>query len=123
SDACGLVGKEALQRARPVQSNEIAIEYLGKAYLGSLREWMIARHDKDKPISTKRISLERASIDSAGHNAEIGNTFCDQPDDLVAQALLEIDTHIRMSRKKRAQGFRKEFSLRIGVGEYANLSR
>jgi hypothetical protein len=49
---------------------------------------VLARHHEDEAVLAERKRFERARIDRGGDNAEVSGTFGDQPDDLVAQALL-----------------------------------
>ena len=46
----------------------------------------------------------------------------DQPDDLVAQALLQVDADLGMLGQEGAQGLGQELGQRIGVGEDADLA-
>ncbi len=66
--------------------------------------------------------MQAAVIDRAGDNADIARTVRDQADDLVAQALLEVDADIGIGHQERAQGLRQEFGERISVGEHAHLA-
>ena len=68
------------------------------------------------------IGFERARIDGGGDDAEIGNPFGDEPDDLVAQPFLEIDADIGMRRQERAQRLGQELGQGIGVGEHPDLA-
>ena len=84
-----LVGEEALQGARAVEADEIVVEHLARRRSSSA--WRA--DDRAPTTSTKRslaerIGLERADVDGAGDDAEIGDPFGDQADDLVAQPLL-----------------------------------
>ena len=45
---------------------------------------VIARDNKNETVAPKRISLQRAGIDGARDNADVGDAFGNQPDDLVA---------------------------------------
>ena len=83
---------------------------------------MILGNHEDKAVAAERIGFEAPGIDSAGDNAEIGNTFGDQADNLVAQAFFQIDTDARMRGKKRTQRFRQKFRQRIGVRQHADLA-
>ncbi len=57
---------------------------------------MILRDHEHETVAAERIGFEPAGIDGAGDDAEIGDAFGDQADDLVAQALFQIDADIRM---------------------------
>ena len=98
ADARGLVGEEALQRAGAVEPDEVVIEHLRERDLRALGERMVARHHQHEAVLAERIGLERAGIDGAGDDAEVGDAFGDQADDLVAQPLLEIDADVADAR-------------------------
>ena len=121
ADARRLVGEEALQRAGAVEPDEVAVEHLRKRDFRALGERMVARHHQHEAVAAERIGFERARIHGAGDDAEIGNAFRDQADDLVAEPLLEIDADMRMRRQERAQRLRQEFGERVGVGQHPDL--
>ena len=83
---------------------------------------MIARHHQHEAIAAKRIGGEPARIDRAGNDADITDAFGNQADDLVAQALFQVDVDVGMSRQERAQGLGQEFGERIGVGQHPHLA-
>ena len=83
---------------------------------------MVARDHQHEPILAEGIGFQRAGIDGAGDDAEIGDPFGDQADDLVAQPLLEVDADIGMRRQERAQRLGQELGQRIGVGEHPDLA-
>ena len=56
---------------------------------------MLARDHEHEAVAAERIGFQRPRIDSAGDDAEIGDAFRDQADDLVAEALFQIDADIR----------------------------
>ncbi len=97
------VGEEALQRARPVETDEVVLQHLGEGNLRTLGQRMIARNRQHEPVLAERVGFERARIDGAGDDAEIGDAFGDQADDLVTQPFLEVDADIGMRGEKRAQ--------------------
>ena len=66
--------------------------------------------------------VERAGVDGAGDDAEVGDAFGDQADDLVAQPFFQIDADIRVRGQERAQRFRQELGQRVGVGEDPDLA-
>ena len=117
-----LVGEEALQRAGAVEPDEIVVEHLREGDLRALGERMVARDHQHEAVLAERIGLERARIDGAGDDAEIGDAFGDQADDLVAQPLLEIDADMRMRGQERAQRLGQELGERIGVGQHPDLA-
>jgi hypothetical protein len=82
--ACSLGGEEALQRAGASETDEVVIEDILEPDLGALGQRVIARDNKDETVAPKRISLQRAGIDGARDNADVGDAFGNQPDDLVA---------------------------------------
>ncbi len=90
--------------------------------LGALGERMIARDHQHEAILAERIGLERARVDGAGDDAEVGDALGDQADDLVAQPLLEVDADIGMGGQERAQRLRQELGQRVGVGEHPDLA-
>ena len=49
----------------------------------------------------------------------VADPFGDQADDLVAQALLEIDADLRMLGQEGLSASRQELGERIGVGQEA----
>ena len=52
----------------------------------------------------------------------IADALRDQADDLVAEALLQIDADLRVAGEKRAQRLGQELGQRIGVGEDPDLA-
>ena len=83
---------------------------------------MALRHDEDEAVAAEGIGLEPPGIDRAGDDADIADAFGDEADDLVAQALLEVDADLRMAGEERAQRLGQEFGQRIGVGEDPDLA-
>ena len=77
------------------------VEHFLEADPGALGEGMAARDHEHEAVAAERISLERASVDGAGDDAEIGHSFGDQTDDLVTEPLLEVDADMRMGGEKR----------------------
>ena len=59
-------------------------EHVVKADLPPSRQRMLAGDNEHEAVAAERIGLQRARIDSAGDDTEIGNAFRDQADDLVA---------------------------------------
>ncbi len=62
---------------------------------------MIGRHREHETVAAERIGFEHAGIDGSGDNTEIGDAFGNQPDDLVTQALFQIDADMRMRGQER----------------------
>ena len=87
------------------------------------RQRMVARDHEHEAVAAERIGLERAGIDRAGNDAEIGDALGNQTDDLVAQALFQIDADIGMRGKKRTERFRQELGQRIGVRQAPGSGR
>ncbi len=83
---------------------------------------MIAGDHQHEAVLAEGIGFERAGIDRGGDDAEIGDALGDQADDLVAEALLEVDADVGMRRQERAQRLRQELGQRIGVGEHPDLA-
>ena len=73
SDVGRLIGEEALQRARPIKTDEVVVKHVRERDLGAFGERMAARHCQYEPILPKRISLERAHVDSGGDDTEVGD--------------------------------------------------
>src|SRR5579864_8071436 len=95
ADAHGFGGQEALDGAGAVEADEIVLEHVLEADLGALRQRVILRDHQHETVAAERIGFQRAGIDRAGNDAEIGNPFGDETDDFVAQALFEIDADAR----------------------------
>jgi hypothetical protein len=121
SNAGGLAAKEALNGARPVEADEILVKHLRKADLGFFRQRMIARHHQDEAVAAERIGGQPPRIHRAGDNADVADTLGDQSDDLVAQALFEVDADVRMGGQERAQSLGQEFGQRVGVGQHPDV--
>ena len=83
---------------------------------------MILRDHEHEAVAAERIGFQRAGIDRAGDDAEIGDALRDQPDDLVAQALFEIDADARMRGEERAQRLGQELGQRVGVRQHPDLA-
>ena len=83
---------------------------------------MVARDHQHEAVAAERIGLERAGVDRAGDDAEVGDAFGDQADDLVAQALFEIDADVRVRGEERAQRLRQELGQRVGVRQHPDLA-
>src|SRR5580704_9338399 len=108
ADADSFGGQEALDGAGAIEADEIVLEHVFEADLGALRQRMILRHHQHETVAAERIGFERPGIDRAGDDAEIGYSLRDEANDLVAQALFEIDTDARMRGEERAQRFGQE---------------
>jgi hypothetical protein len=78
---------------------------------------MVARDHEHEAVAAERIGGERTGVDGAGDDAEVGDAFGDEADDLVAQAFFQIDADIRVGGQERAQCFRQELGQRVGVRE------
>ena len=83
---------------------------------------MIARDHEHEAVAAERIGFEPAGIDGAGDDAEIGDAFGDQADDLVAQPLFQIDADIRMRGKERRQRLGQKLGQRVGVRQHPDLA-
>src|SRR5690606_40380609 len=81
--------EEALQRARAVETDEIAIERVDERHLADAGELVIQGRDNDEAVCAKGKHFQAGEILRAGNDADIGLTVCHRSDDLVAQALLE----------------------------------
>ena len=109
----------ALARSSPTKSWSSTS---AKPICGALRERMIARDHQHEAVAAVRIGLEPPGIDRAGDDADVGDAFGDQPDDLVGEPLLQIDADVRMRGEERAQRLGQELGQRIGVREHAHLA-
>ena len=109
----------ALARSRPTKSWSSTS---AKPIFVASRERMVARHHQHEAVAAERIGFERAGIDGAGDDADVGDAFGDQADDLVAQPLLQIDADMGMRGQERAQRLGQEFGQRIGVGQHPDLA-
>ena len=83
---------------------------------------MVARHHQHEAVAAERKRVQAAVVDRAGDDADVAGAFRDQPDDLVAQPLLEIDADVGIGRQERAQRLRQEFGERVGVGQHPHLA-
>ena len=81
-----------------------------------------SRDHQHEAVAAERKRVQAAVIDGAGDDADIGGAFRDQADDLVGQALLEVDADVGIGHQERAQRLRQEFGERIGVGEHPHLA-
>jgi len=82
---------------------------------------MTVRHHQHETILAERVGRKRAGIDGGGDNAQVGNPFRKQADNLVAEPLLEIDADAGMGGEERAQRLGKKLGERIGVGQNPDL--
>ena len=64
---------------------------------------MILRDDQHEAVAAVGIGFKLAGIDRAGNDPDIGDALGDEADDLVGQALLEVDAHVRMRGEKRRE--------------------
>src|SRR5580700_8163851 len=96
ADAHGFGGEKALDGAGAIEADEIVLEHVLETDLDALRQRMILRDHQHETVAAERIGFERPGIDRAGDDAEIGYSLRDEANDLVAQALFEIDTDARM---------------------------
>src|SRR6185369_9535954 len=87
ADTHRLVGEEALQGAGAIEADEVVAEQLIEADLRAARERMVAGDHEHEAVAAEWIGDERARVDGAGDDANVGDAFGDQADDLVAQAL------------------------------------
>ena len=94
SDPRRLLGEETLQRARAVEPDEVMLEHIREGDLRALGEGMAAGHYQHEPVLAEGICFQRAHIDRGSDDAEVGDPFGNEPDDLVAQPLLKIDADI-----------------------------
>ena len=83
---------------------------------------MVARHHQHEAVAAERIGGQPAGIHRAGDDADVADALGDQPDDLVAQPLLEIDADIGMGGQERAQRLGQEFGQGVGVGQHPDLA-
>ena len=83
---------------------------------------MIARDHDHEAVAAERIGREPPRVYGAGDDADVGDAFGNQPDDLVRQALLQIDADIRMRGEERGERLGQEFGERIGVRQHAHLT-
>ena len=116
-----LLERKRCKRAGAIEANEVVVEHIFKADFRTLGQRVIARDHEHEAVAAKRVGFEPACIDGAGDDAEVGDAFGDQADDLVAQALFQIDADVRMLRQERAERFGQEFGQRIGIGQHADL--
>ena len=73
----------------------------------------LSPREKDKLLISMAAMVARRRLER--DNAEIGNSLGDQTDNLIAQALFEIDADMRMRGEERAERFREKFGQRISV--------
>ena len=66
--------------------------------------------------------MQAAVIDRAGDDADIGGAFRHQADDLVGEALLEIDADVGIGHQERTQRLRQELGERVGIGQHPHLA-
>ena len=83
--------------------------------------WSRAHHQHEA-VAAERERVQAAVIDGAGDDADVAGAFRDQADDLVGQALLEIDADVGIGGEERAQRLGQEFGERIGVGQHPHLA-
>ena len=122
ADAVRLVGEKALDRAGAVEADHVVVEHLGKTDTRAAGERMRLRHHQHEAVAAERKRLQAAVIDGAGDDADVGGAFRHQADDLVGQALLEVDADVGIGHQKRAQRLRQEFGERVGVGQHPHLA-
>src|SRR6185436_9168983 len=120
--ALGLLRQESLQRAGAIQAYEVAIECLGKgdAFLGSER--MTGGGDEHEAIDAKREYFQAGDVFGACDDADIRLSIGDGCDDLIAQALLEIDVDLGMRGEELTERLRQEFRERVGVRHQADVA-
>ena len=83
---------------------------------------MPSGNDENEAVAAEGIGLEPPRIDRAGNDPDVADALGDEADDLVAQALLEVDAHLRMAGEESAQRLGQEFGQRIGVRENPDLA-
>src|SRR5208283_633265 len=114
-------GEKTLQSAGAIQADEVVVENLFKSDLVALPQRIGARNDQHEAVAAERIGFERTGIDGSGDDAEVSDPLGDQPDNLVAQALLQIDADVRVRGQKRAERFRQKLGQRVGVRQHPDL--
>ena len=75
-----------------------------------------------KPVRAERKGRQAANVHGPCNNADIADTFGNQPDNLVRQLLLKVDADLGIGGQKGAQHFRQEFGEGVGVGQEADFS-
>ena len=83
---------------------------------------MVARDHEHETVAAERVGGEPPGIDGSRHDADVGDPFGDQADDLVGQPFLEVDADMGMRGQERAQGLGQELGERIGVRQDADLA-
>src|SRR5208282_3795832 len=121
ADAHRLAGEEALQGAGAIQPDEVVVENLFKSDLIALPQRIGARNNQHEAVAAEGIGFERAGIDGSGNDAEVSDPLGDQPDNLVTQALLQIDADVRVRGEKGAERFRQKLGQRVGVRQHPDL--
>src|SRR4029078_3727859 len=122
SGALRLLRQESLQRAGAIQADEVAIERVSErdALLGSER--IACGGHQDEAIDAKRKDFQPGDVFGAGDDADVGLAIGDCGDDLIAQALLEIDVSLGRRGEELAQRLRQEFRERVGVGHQPDVA-
>ena len=107
-----------LMRSRPTKSKSSASANATDPW----RERMRRRRDQHEAVDAERQNFQAGDVFGAGDDADVGLAVGDRGDDLVAQALFEIDVHLRMRREEVAQWLGQKFRQRIRVGEQAHVT-
>ena len=83
---------------------------------------------KGCPLGTTRTNRserngcdEAAGVDRAGDDADVADPLRDKADDLVGQALLEVDRDLRMGREEGTERLGQELGQGVGVREDPDL--
>ena len=111
-----------MNRTGAVETDHVVVEHLGKADAGAAGQFMAGRHHENETVAAEREGLQARMVDGAGDNADIAGALGDQPDDFIAEALLEIDADVRIGVEKRTERLRQELGQRIGIGQNPHLA-
>jgi len=112
--------REALQRARTIEADEIMVEHLGKVDAGAARERMIARDHENEAVGAIRIGLQPTGIDGA-RTIPMSATPSRSARRSRPTVSLQIDADMRVIGENKAEGFRAGIRERVGIGENSHL--
>ncbi len=96
-------------------------EHLGEGDVGARRQGMVPGRHQHEPVLPEREGLERAGIDRARQDAEIGRALGHQPDDLLGGALLDLDPDPGMGGQEGRERVGQELGQRVGVRQDPDL--
>ncbi len=83
---------------------------------------MVLRNHQHEAVAAEWKCIEATVVDGAGYDADVGIAFGNQPNNLVAQTLLEVHADVRIGHQERTQRLGEKLGQSIGVGEYTDLA-